>query len=167
MLAAVAALFSVAAAVSAHLMRTRVGSRAASADLGELERAVEDLVRRLEITAGRCAHDLQSREERLRRLLAGAEVSELAPQPALAPIAAAAVDSDTRVGRELVSCPTGERAEGELLPYFGSDLVSRAAQACELAERETDEATICRVTGLQRGELRLLLSLRQAQGKAA
>ena len=175
MLAIVAALSSVVAAVWAHLMRARTGRGAGSRDLGELEQAVEHLVRRLEMTAGRCIHDLQSREHELRRLPSGEETVELAPgagSPALSaaegPDPAMRGFSEAAPGRAPTS-PAMDSDSDEAKPafYFGSDLVSRAAQACELAERETDEATICRVTGLQRAELRLLLSLRQAQQKAA
>ena len=151
-LAAVAALFSIGAAIaSVHLARTRSTALAAPRDLGELEQAVEDLVRRLEVAAGRCIHDLESRENELRRLLSGE------------------ADGDTHTSFAPAAAADRPADEGAPRParYFGSELVSRAAQACELAERETDEATICRVTGLQRGELRLMLSLRQAQQKAA
>ena len=146
-LAVVAALLSIAAAASAHLMmRKRMGSGASSRDLGELERAVEDLVRRLEATAGRCIHDLESRGQRLQLLLTGEETA----------------------GPDATSRPETERTpDAKPVFYFGSEMALRAAQACELADRETDEAAICRITGLQRAELRMLLSLRRARPNVA
>lgn len=160
-LATIAALLSLAAAVSAYLMRARSGG-APLCDVGELERAVEELVRRLEVTAGRCIHDLESRERKLRRLLADEEPAELQRPREVS-------DESVRTGTEGIAqtACAGKAAGAPTALYFGSDLFSRAAQACELAERETDEATICRRTGLQRAELRLLLSLRTAQQKAA
>jgi hypothetical protein len=144
-LAVIAALVSMgAAATSLYLLRERQRPPAPPQDVRDLEQAVEDLVRRLEATAGRCIHDLDSRAARLRALLQD--------EPA----------AESRLPQQLGAAPAV--AAGEVLQ---TDLVSRVARARELADRGTDEATMCRELGMQRAELRLLLSLRAPQQEAA
>lgn len=151
-LAAVAAVFSmVAAAVSVCVARARPQPRRTH-EIGELECAVEALVRRLEVTAGRCIHDLESRKTELRRLLANEE-----PALADAPLQPMTPLPDVAATRDTTDPPQ----------CFATDMLSRAARACALAEQDADEVTICRATGFQRAELRMLLSLRAAQQKAA
>lgn len=168
-IASVAALISIAAAGSTCMMRLRLGPRTAPPEVGELEQAIEDLVRRLEAAAGRCIHDLESREQELRRLLGGALPAGGEPRIALdAPTAPGAVGflAATAVADQLDDQSAGGAPPIPPMSCFETDLVSRAARARALAERNTDEATICRVTGLQRAELRTLLSSTAAQQKA-
>lgn len=136
-----------AAAASCYLVRERRRWSPPQPDLADLERAVEQLVQRLETTAGRCIHDLESRQAELRRLMA----DDFSP-------------------RELIAAAT--RAPADASPaatcdYFETDLVGRSARVAELVEQAADEATICRTLGLQRAELRLLLSLGAPQPHAA
>jgi hypothetical protein len=151
-LAIIAAMLSMGAAVtSLYFMRERQRNCAPPHDLGDLEQAVEELVRRLEATAGRCIHDLESRESRLRRLLAGEDAADVADPSASLTFAAPSPEPDT---------PDDTVASDG---YFETDLVSRAARARELAEQHADEATICRLLGMQRAELRLVLALGGAE----
>ncbi len=170
-LVVIAALFSSGgAAVSAALYLRRERLRAgATPDMRELEQAVEELVRRLEATAGRCIHDLESRQAQVRALL-GDESANGARAPS--PVTIDGVTPEGGRAPCVGDLPT-TRADGVLgggtsqpAECFETDLLSRVARACELAERQADEATICRMTGMQRAELRLALSLRAAQQKA-
>lgn len=155
-LASIAAMLSIAAAISAFAaIRTRRPSAPGMPDLGELERSIEDLVRRLEATAGRCIHDLESREKELRRLLSVADCDD------------AGASNATAANAPLAAPRARVAGEHNTPACFATDLVSRAAQAYALAEQAADEATICRLTGFQRAELRTLLWLRAAQRQAA
>ena len=156
-LAIIAAMLSMsAAATSLYFLRERRRHVPPSHDLGDLEQAIEELVRRLEVTAGRCIHDLESRESRLRSLLAGEEgAADVAEASASLTFAAPSPEPDT---------PDDTVASDG---YFETDLVSRAARARELAEQHADEATICRSLGMQRAELRLALALQAPRHEAA